>query len=116
MEQIINYLAATYPVIMEVCSWVGVFFIVLAIFRPVLDWIVKKTPSEKDDKVVAKLYYFYDYLSPDFVRAFTTIARSNKKRVVDGVEKAGKVAGAVKDVLDDDNDEGKSKTKAKGKQ
>ena len=87
---------------MEVCSWIGVFFIVLAVFRPVLDWIVKKTPSEKDDKLVAKLYYFYDYLSPDFIRAFTTIAISNKKKVVEKAEKAGKVAGAVKDVLDED--------------
>lgn len=107
MEQIINYLVATYPAVMEVCSWIGVFFIVLAVFRPVLDWIVKKTPSEKDDKLVAKLYYFYDYLSPDFVRAFTAIARSNKKSVVEKAEKTGKVAGAVKDVLDNDDDEGK---------
>lgn len=113
MEQIINYLAATYPVIMEVCSWVGVFFIVLAVFRPVLDWIVKKTPSEKDDKLVAKLYYFYDYLSPDFVRAFTTIARSNKKKIVKGAEKAGKVAGAVKDVLDDDDEDDKDEIEGK---
>ena len=74
-----------------------------------LDWIVKKTPSEKDDKLVAKLYYFYDYLSPDFVRAFTAIARSNKKKIVYGAEKAGKVAGAVKDVLDDDNGEAEGK-------
>lgn len=113
MEQIINYLAATYPVIMEVCSWVGIFFIVLAVFRPVLDWIVKKTLSEKDDKLVAKLYYFYDYLSPDFVRAFTTIARSNKKKAVDVVEKAGKVTSAVKDVLDEDEDEGKKRRQMK---
>lgn len=111
MEQIINYLAATYPVVMEVCSWVGIFFIVLAIFRPVLDWIVKKTPSDKDDRLVAKLYYFYDYLSPDFVRAFTAIARSNKKKIVDGAEKAGKVANAVKDVLDEDGNEGKDEGK-----
>ena len=107
MEQIINYLAATYPVVMEVCSWVGVFFIVLAVFRPVLDWLVKKTPSEKDDKLVAKLYYFYDYLSPDFVHAFTALARSNKKKVVEKAEKAGKVAKAVKKALDEDKDEGK---------
>lgn len=113
MEQIINYLSVTYPAVMEVCSWIGVFFIVLAIFRPVLDWIVKKTPSEKDDKLVAKLYYFYDYLSPDFVRAFTTIARSNKKKAVKVVEKAGKVTSAVKDVLDEDDEDDKDETEGK---
>lgn len=104
MEQIINYVSATYPVALEVCSWIGVFFTVIAIFRPVLDWIVKKTPSEKDDKLVAKLYYFYDYLSPDFVRAFTALASSNKNKVVAKAEKAGKVAKAVKKAMGEEED------------
>lgn len=107
MEQIINYVSATYPVAMEVCSWIGVFFTVIAIFRPVLDWVVKKTPSEKDDKLVAKLYYFYDYLSPDFVRAFTALASSNKKKVVAKAKKAGKVAEAIKKAMDEYIDEDK---------
>jgi hypothetical protein len=70
----------------------------------VLDWVVKKTPSEKDDKLVAKLYYFYDYLSPDFVRAFTALASSNKKKIVEKTEKAGKVANAIKKALDEEED------------
>ena len=100
MEQIITNLASQYPTIMAICVCIGGFFLGLAIFRPLLYWIVKKTPSETDDKAVAKLYYIFDYLSPDLVGVFVTIFRKKKPDVAQTMDK---IAKAIDAVQTDDN-------------
>lgn len=100
MEQIISNLASQHPTIMAICVCIGGFFLGLTIFRPLLYWLVKKTPSEKDDRVVAKLYYLFDYLSPDIVGVFITLFRSRKPTVaeqMDKIKKAVEVVGPDKD-------------------
>lgn len=95
MEQIITNLAAQHPTIMAICVCIGGFFLGLTIFRPLLYWLVKKTPSEKDDRAVAKLYYLFDYLSPDIVGVFITLFRRQKPAVAEHMDKAAKAIDAV---------------------
>lgn len=67
----------------------------LTILRPLLYWLVKKTPSEKDDRAVAKLYYLFDYLSPDIVGVFITLFRKRKPTVAEQMDKIKKSIEAV---------------------
>lgn len=90
MEQFITAFASQHPTVMLICVCIGGFFLGLTIFRPLLYWLVKKTPSEKDDRAVAELYYLFDYLSPDLVGAFITIFRRQKPDLADKMDKIGK--------------------------
>ena len=104
MEQIISNLASQHPTIMLICVCIGGFFLGLTVFRPILYWLVKKTPSEKDDRVVAKIYYLFDYLSPDIVGVFITLFRRRKPTVAEHMDK---IKRAIEAVEPDDDDEGK---------
>lgn len=95
MEQFIINLATAHPHVMTACVIIGAVFMALTILRPVLYWIVKKTPSETDDKVIAKLYYIFDYLSPDLVGVFVTIFRRKKPDVAQTMDKIAKAIDAV---------------------
>jgi hypothetical protein len=55
MEQFLLELASKYPVVVAVCSVVGIFRLVFKPTVALVKLIVAATPSESDDKVVADI-------------------------------------------------------------
>ena len=60
LSKALVYLSGTWPVVEPYFAAFGGVILALTVFKPFFVWIVGKTATERDDKIVGKLYLFLD--------------------------------------------------------
>lgn len=74
-ELLLKLLSSEYASqVTNVLAWIGGLMVTLQAIRPAVQWFVKRTQTEADDRIVQRLYDFFDYLSPDVWNAIKRLA------------------------------------------